>query len=545
MLPLAGVVVAVLTIPPTTQAPTGKAIVQHAVLGAERYRAAHPITLPATRWARCCCCWSARRSPTACRGGASAAAPLSPRCLSVRPGGSRCPICPACRWSPAVAMGIGAMTAAVMKLPLTSVLLVSLLLLSDVQGHAAGDRRGGRRLCRRRSYRAAPGHAPSCGAAAATGPGHDPRPVNPSPARPAARSGPPTPWRWRTSPRTSAPRAGKAARAEVPRVEPRGASSPRADRDPVALLEEQAPTRVPELVPIRYGRMLVSPFTSTAARPRSMAADLAATPRTGLQRAALRRRAPVELRRLRLARARARLRPQRLRRDAARARSSGTSSGWPRASRSPARDRGFTRRERARCVLRGRRARTARRCASSRDARTSTSGTRGSTSSDARARTRASQRREAAQAAPSANVAKARTKDSMQASREAHASRRRRAADRQRPAADRPDRRAARRATPAERARARSRDVIRGVPRARCRRPARTCSSASATSTSPARSSASAASARAAGSCCCSAATTTTRCSCRSRRRRRRCSSRTPARASTPTTASASSRASA
>ena len=31
--------------------------------------------------------------------------------------------------------------------------------------------------------------------------------------------------------------------------------------DPVELLEEQAQTRVPELVPIRYGRMLVSPFT--------------------------------------------------------------------------------------------------------------------------------------------------------------------------------------------------------------------------------------------------------------------------------------------
>ena len=53
---------------------------------------------------------------------------------------------------------------------------------------------------------------------------------------------------------------GKAARAEVPRSS--HATSSLADRvDPVELLERQAETRVPELVPIRYGRMLVSPFT--------------------------------------------------------------------------------------------------------------------------------------------------------------------------------------------------------------------------------------------------------------------------------------------
>ena len=37
--------------------------------------------------------------------------------------------------------------------------------------------------------------------------------------------------------------------------------APSGRRDPVELLEEQAASRVPELVPIRYGRMLVSPFT--------------------------------------------------------------------------------------------------------------------------------------------------------------------------------------------------------------------------------------------------------------------------------------------
>ena len=53
-------------------------------------------------------------------------------------------------------------------------------------------------------------------------------------------------------------------------------------RDPVELLEEQAASRVPELVPIRYGRMLVSPFTFYRGAALIMAADLAATPRSGL-----------------------------------------------------------------------------------------------------------------------------------------------------------------------------------------------------------------------------------------------------------------------
>src|SRR5215471_18974993 len=53
---------------------------------------------------------------------------------------------------------------------------------------------------------------------------------------------------------------GKAARADVPRsVHAEWEPSSRR-LDPVDLLEEQAQTRVPELVPIRYGRMLTSPF---------------------------------------------------------------------------------------------------------------------------------------------------------------------------------------------------------------------------------------------------------------------------------------------
>jgi uncharacterized protein (DUF2252 family) len=53
--------------------------------------------------------------------------------------------------------------------------------------------------------------------------------------------------------------------------------------DPVALLEQQAVSRVPELVPIRYGRMLVSPFTFYRGAAALMAADLAESPNSGLE----------------------------------------------------------------------------------------------------------------------------------------------------------------------------------------------------------------------------------------------------------------------
>jgi uncharacterized protein (DUF2252 family) len=58
---------------------------------------------------------------------------------------------------------------------------------------------------------------------------------------------------------------------------------PAADRaDPVAILEKQGTSRVPELVPVRYGRMLVSPFTFFRGAAAVMAADLAGTPDSGL-----------------------------------------------------------------------------------------------------------------------------------------------------------------------------------------------------------------------------------------------------------------------
>jgi len=59
--------------------------------------------------------------------------------------------------------------------------------------------------------------------------------------------------------------------------------SPAADRpDPVALLEEQDKTREPDLVPVRHGRMMVSPFTFYRGAAKIMAADLAPTPVAGL-----------------------------------------------------------------------------------------------------------------------------------------------------------------------------------------------------------------------------------------------------------------------
>jgi uncharacterized protein (DUF2252 family) len=74
---------------------------------------------------------------------------------------------------------------------------------------------------------------------------------------------------------------GRAAREECPRTSQAGFElAP--DRDPVAILEAQARSRVPELVPIRYGRMLVSPFTFYRGAAAVMAHDLAPTPRAGL-----------------------------------------------------------------------------------------------------------------------------------------------------------------------------------------------------------------------------------------------------------------------
>jgi uncharacterized protein (DUF2252 family) len=75
---------------------------------------------------------------------------------------------------------------------------------------------------------------------------------------------------------------GRAARSVAPRSS-HGRWEPAPGRpDPLALLEEQAKTRIPEYVPLRRGRMLVSPFTFYRGAAVIMAADLAVTPRSGV-----------------------------------------------------------------------------------------------------------------------------------------------------------------------------------------------------------------------------------------------------------------------
>jgi uncharacterized protein (DUF2252 family) len=75
---------------------------------------------------------------------------------------------------------------------------------------------------------------------------------------------------------------GKDARAVAP-LESHAEFRPDSSRDPVGLLLGQAQSRVPELVPIRHGRMLVSPFTFYRGAALPMAADLAGTPASGLR----------------------------------------------------------------------------------------------------------------------------------------------------------------------------------------------------------------------------------------------------------------------
>ncbi len=75
---------------------------------------------------------------------------------------------------------------------------------------------------------------------------------------------------------------GRLARDRAPRSS-QAAFDPGPDRpDPIALLERQAATRVPELVPIRYGRMLVSPFSFFRGAALVMASDLSKSARSGL-----------------------------------------------------------------------------------------------------------------------------------------------------------------------------------------------------------------------------------------------------------------------
>jgi uncharacterized protein (DUF2252 family) len=99
--------------------------------------------------------------------------------------------------------------------------------------------------------------------------------------RPVVGRARPAPASLRLSPAERVSR-GKAARAAVPR-EAHAALDLPADRpDPVGLLEGQAVSRLPGLVPIRYGRMLASPFSYFRGAALPMAADLANTPSSGI-----------------------------------------------------------------------------------------------------------------------------------------------------------------------------------------------------------------------------------------------------------------------
>jgi len=77
--------------------------------------------------------------------------------------------------------------------------------------------------------------------------------------------------------------AGKALRQRVPREKHSDWTPARNRRDPVELVIESSKGRIPELIPIRYGRMMVSPFTFYRGTANIMAADLAPTPVSGIQ----------------------------------------------------------------------------------------------------------------------------------------------------------------------------------------------------------------------------------------------------------------------
>lgn len=76
---------------------------------------------------------------------------------------------------------------------------------------------------------------------------------------------------------------GRVLRAQTPRTSHAFWTEAPDRPDPIALLEAQGSTRVPDLVPIRYGRMRVSPLTFLRGSAIVMAHDLAQTPRTGIQ----------------------------------------------------------------------------------------------------------------------------------------------------------------------------------------------------------------------------------------------------------------------
>src|SRR5258705_1076045 len=76
--------------------------------------------------------------------------------------------------------------------------------------------------------------------------------------------------------------AGKALRTKVPRASLADYKPPAKRKDPVAILEAQAKTRLPQLIPVRYARMLASPFAFLRGCAAIMAQDLSRSPVTGI-----------------------------------------------------------------------------------------------------------------------------------------------------------------------------------------------------------------------------------------------------------------------
>ena len=296
--------------------------------------------------------------------------------------------------------------------------------------------------------------------------------------------------------------------------------------DPIALLESQAASRVPDLVPIRYGRMLVSPFAFYRGAALLDGRGPGDTPELGAARCSCAvTRTCRNFGVYRLAGASAGVRHQRLRRDPAPARSSGTSSGslpaWP----WPAASNGFsTKKRRTRRCSRPSAA-TARRCASSRSranldglvrpASTWTSCQRRSARSSMQV---GPPRREAA-------LDKARSRDSIAGAGQAdHDGRRSARGSSATPPLVVPiEELVGRRPTSTQNYEiAAAADPL--LPPHPAVRTVATCSSSSSSCRWHARSSASAASAPGPGSCCSRASMAGTRCSCRPRRPRPRCS---------------------
>ncbi len=315
---------------------------------------------------------------------------------------------------------------------------------------------------------------------------------------------------------------------------------PRDRPDPVELLEAQATSRVGQLVPLRYARMLASPFAFYRGAAAVMAADLAATPRSGFDAqlcgdahlsnfgafASPERELLFDVNDF------DETLPGPWEWDVMRLAASFAVAG--RAS-------GFKRRERRRSSPRCRPS-TGRRCGAWPSSATSRSGTRrwtceavargwATAAGEKEVKTFRTQPRQDPRQGPHARPL------------QAHPRSRRRAAHRQRTAADRADRRAGRR----DRSRHRSAGAGGSSPTiaTRCPRTAASCSTATASSTRRSRWSGSAASAPAPSSCCCWGATAATHSSSRPRKPSARCSSPTRRRAPSRTRARGSSRASA